>query len=90
VRGKVLARRGQFEEAKALGRRAVEIANTTDAYSEIGDALRDLAEILELAGEKSEARAALEGALDAYEQKGARWNVDLTRRRLEQIGEGAD
>jgi len=90
VRGKVLARRGQFEEAKALGRRAVEMARATDFYSEIGDALTDLAEILELAGETSEARAALEGALDAYEQKGARWNVDLTRRRLEQIGEGAD
>jgi class 3 adenylate cyclase/tetratricopeptide (TPR) repeat protein len=86
VRGKVLARRGQFEEAKALGRRAVEMARATDFYSEIGDALTDLAEILELAGETSEARAALEGALDAYEQKGASWNVDLTRRRLEEIG----
>ena len=68
---------------------AVEIASTTDAYSEIGDAWTDLAEILELAGEKSEARAALERALEAYEKKGARWNVDLTRRRLEEVG-GAD
>jgi tetratricopeptide (TPR) repeat protein len=86
VRGKVFARRGRFEEAKALALEAVEIASATDCHAEIGDAYSDLAEVLDLAGEMLEARAALERALEAYEKKGARWQIGVTRRRLEQIG----
>jgi class 3 adenylate cyclase/tetratricopeptide (TPR) repeat protein len=85
VRGKVLARRQQFDEAKALLREAVEIASATDFHQELGDALSDQAEVLELAGDLEAARASLEQALEAYERKGARWDVDLTRRELERV-----
>ena len=85
VRGKVLARRRQFDEAKSLVRQAAETASATDAHVVIGDTFSDLAEVLELAGEMSEAREALEQALEAYERKGARWLVDVTRRRLEGV-----
>ena len=87
VRGKVLARRGQFGEAEALAREAVEIAAVTDAHLEHGDAVVDLAEVLELAGKTTETRAALERAIELYERKGARFEVDVTRRRLEKIGD---
>ncbi len=87
VRGRVLARRGEFDEAKALAREAAEIASATDAYADIGDAYSDLAEVLELAGERSEARGALERALAAYGRKGASWDVDRMRRRMDELSD---
>ena len=61
------------------------MASATDSHLVIGDTCSDLAEVLELAGEKSEARTAFEQALAAYERKGARWLVDVTRRRLDEL-----
>ena len=86
VRGKVLARRGQFDEAEALAREAVEIVAATDAHMSHGEALVDLAEVLDLAGKTSEVPAVLERALELYERKGARFDVDVTRKRLARIG----
>ncbi len=88
VRSRVLARRQQFDEAKALAREAIEIARATDSWIEVGDSHKDLAEVLELAGETAEARAELQRALEAYERKGATWDVDVTRRRLGRIRGG--
>jgi tetratricopeptide (TPR) repeat protein len=86
VRGKVLARHGRFDEAEALAREAVEIAAATDSHMEHGDAVVDLAEVLELAGKTSEVPAVLERAIELYERKGARFDVDVTRQRLAQLG----
>ena len=70
VMAKVLARRGDQQEAERLAREAVAIAETTDDISGQGDVYADLAEVLELGGKHDEAIAALEQALARYERKG--------------------
>jgi class 3 adenylate cyclase/tetratricopeptide (TPR) repeat protein len=82
VLGKVLARRGQHAEAERLAREAVTNADTTDALVSQGDARRDLAEVLELAGRREEAAAALYEALERYERKGALVPAQRVRERL--------
>lgn len=69
-RAKVLVRRGEHEPAVALAREAVERMRRTDAWVIQGDALVDLAEVLDVADRPGEARRALEEALDLFERKG--------------------
>jgi len=80
VRGKVLARRGEFEEAEGLGREAVALAEQTDMIDQHADVLMDLAEVLELASKAS--CAALEQALALYERKGNLVMAERARARL--------
>src|SRR5712691_7322422 len=63
TRAKVLARRGQFDRAQQLARQAVAYAEKTDALGAHGNALLDLAEVLELAGRREEPAAEVEKAL---------------------------
>jgi tetratricopeptide (TPR) repeat protein len=70
VRAKTLARRGELDDARRLGRDAVEFAATSDFLLAHADALSDLGEVYELAGEPQEATRALEGAMELYERKG--------------------
>jgi class 3 adenylate cyclase/tetratricopeptide (TPR) repeat protein len=70
VRGKILARRGQFWLAEACVREAVRLAEQTDDINSQGRALIDLAEVLELAGRRTDAVGVLERALELFEQKG--------------------
>jgi class 3 adenylate cyclase/tetratricopeptide (TPR) repeat protein len=70
VRAKLLARRGEFEEAERLGREAVTIATGTDFPYLRAGALADLAEVLRLVGRPDESSAALKEAIGLYEQKG--------------------
>ena len=70
VRAKVLARRGELDEAERLGREAVAIASATDVLELRAQALADLGEVLRLAGRPQESRAALEEAIRLYEEKG--------------------
>jgi class 3 adenylate cyclase/tetratricopeptide (TPR) repeat protein len=88
VKAKVLARRGDREEAVRLAREAVAIAATTDDLSGQGDTNADLAEVLELAGKPDEAVTALEQALDRYERKGNVVSATRARCRLDEL-EGA-
>jgi tetratricopeptide (TPR) repeat protein len=78
----VCSHRGQHEEAERLAREAVAIAEGTDALSWHGDALYDLAEVLERAAKVEEARAALEAALERYERKRNLAMVAQVRERL--------
>jgi class 3 adenylate cyclase/predicted ATPase len=70
LRARVLARRGQFDEADQLAREAAEIVETTDWHMQRGEAARALGEVLGLAGRTDDARAAYERALDSFERKG--------------------
>ena len=70
ARAKVLARRGQGQEAEALAREGVAIIEETDYVLYHADALQDLAEVLRLQDRSSEAATAAEEALRLYEQKG--------------------
>jgi len=83
ARGKVLARRGQFQEGERLAREAVALAERTDMLNTHADALIDLADVLALAGR--DARAELAQALALYERKGNLVMAERTRSRLAEV-----
>ena len=70
ARAKVLASRGDAEQAYALARDAVAIGEGTEYLLYHADALTDLAEVLRLQNRTPEAAAAAEKAQRLYEQKG--------------------
>ncbi|TIS56678.1 BTAD domain-containing putative transcriptional regulator [Mesorhizobium sp.] len=70
VRARILARRGQLEEAETLAREAVLLAERTDFLAHHGDTLVDLAHILQGAGREHEAAAAAAEGLHLHEKKG--------------------
>jgi class 3 adenylate cyclase/predicted ATPase len=82
VRARILARRGEFDEAERLGREAVEIVDQTDWYLHRGQAANTLAEVLELAGRRDEARSFYERALELLERKGAVVDAEATRQKI--------
>ncbi len=82
VKARVLARRGEHEEAVRIGREAVELGARTDYLAAHANACIDLAEVLERAGRPAEARHELECALALCEQKQFRVWADQLRARL--------
>jgi len=78
VRAPILARAGALEEAETLVRAAVDMARQTEAPDLLASAWAELATVLELRGQKHEARQALDEALKIYEAKGDR----MAARRL--------
>jgi predicted ATPase/class 3 adenylate cyclase len=70
ARAKILARQGDLARAEALAREAVRLSEPTDLVNTQADALSDLAEVLALAGRRTEAASALDEAARRYEQKG--------------------
>jgi class 3 adenylate cyclase/tetratricopeptide (TPR) repeat protein len=82
VQAKVLARRGHYVEAETLAREAIALVDSIDALRGQGDARSDLAEVLELAGRRDNATAALRGALDRFERKEALVHARRVRERL--------
>jgi DNA-binding SARP family transcriptional activator/tetratricopeptide (TPR) repeat protein len=83
TRGKIFARRGRFAEAEGLARDGVSFASTSDFLPAHADALMDLAEILELAGDLPSATAAVEDAVRLYELKGNVLLAAQSRSKLE-------
>jgi tetratricopeptide (TPR) repeat protein len=89
VQAKILARRGNLDEALRLAREAVSWYETSDYIHLHGDALMDLSELLDLSGDDTAALAAAREALAKYQQKGhlpgtarARERVDELNRKL--------
>jgi len=85
TRAKVLARRGEFEAAVALAEEAVVLAADTDYLNMQGDARKDLAEVLSLAGRNGEAASRSREALGLYERKGNIVSVGRVRAMLEDV-----
>jgi class 3 adenylate cyclase/tetratricopeptide (TPR) repeat protein len=85
VRAKVLARRGEHEEAERLAREAVAVGEDTDWLDGQGDAHADLAEVLALADRPQEAVGALEEALARYERKENIVMAERVRARLTEL-----
>jgi class 3 adenylate cyclase/tetratricopeptide (TPR) repeat protein len=85
VRAKVLARRGEAEEALRLSAEAVEWTHRSDALHNLGDCLSDRAEVFRLLGRFDEARASLEEALAVYERKGIVPSIEQTRTLLAEL-----
>lgn len=86
VQAKILARRGDVEEAEALARDAVALVSATDFLSHHGDALIALAEVLGLGGRQEEAEEATRAGLALYERKGNVVSAARARSRLDQSG----
>jgi class 3 adenylate cyclase/tetratricopeptide (TPR) repeat protein len=82
VRARLLARRGDIEEAERLGREAVTIAAETDYFEARALALADLADVLWLAGRPEEAARTVQEALALYEGKGSVAGAARLRERL--------
>ena len=66
----MLARRGEFDAAERLAREAVAIAEKSDFLFAHGEALTDLAEVLELSGQRDAAASAAGASAGFHERKG--------------------
>jgi tetratricopeptide (TPR) repeat protein len=78
----ICSQRGQHEAAEQLAREAVVLSEKTDTLTHQGDALWDLADVLERAAKSEEARAALEAALERCERKRNLAMVAQVRQRM--------
>ncbi len=78
----VKANQGDHNDAEQLAREALRRVQEMEALQDEGDALSDLAEVLEAAGRRDEAIAAWHEALDRYERKGI---IPLARRVRERL-----
>jgi class 3 adenylate cyclase/tetratricopeptide (TPR) repeat protein len=87
VAAEVLARRGDASEAEALARRAVALAEPTDALVDHADARLSLASVLTVAGKYDDAERERERARDLYQTKGA--TVGLRRAESDVLAEDA-
>jgi len=87
VQARVLAQRGEFAQAEALAREAVEIVGQTDWYHQRGEAASALGEVLALAGRKDEARSAYEDARAYFERKESQPDVEAVQRRLDELAD---
>jgi tetratricopeptide (TPR) repeat protein len=70
VRAKLLARRGETQEAESLASQAAVAAESTDYLDLRGQTQADLAEVLRLADRSKESDVAFEKAIVLFEQKG--------------------
>ena len=86
VRGMILARRGQADDALRVSAEATDLLRRTDDLPFIGDALAARAEVLQLLGRSDEARPVLEEALAVYERKGIVPSAERMRKALAKLG----
>jgi class 3 adenylate cyclase len=84
VQALVHSRRGRHADAELLAREALALTERTDGLNIQGDTLCDLAEVLAAAGQKTEAAATLEGALERYKRKR---NLAMARQVRERLAE---
>jgi DNA-binding SARP family transcriptional activator/class 3 adenylate cyclase len=82
TRGLSLARSGELEAAEPLVREAVAFAAQSDFSLYHGDALVDLAEVLERAGRHGEAASAFAAALELYADKESVASTERAHRRI--------
>jgi class 3 adenylate cyclase/tetratricopeptide (TPR) repeat protein len=90
MRARVLASRGQAEEAQTLALHAVELARQTDFVNMLADALVDLAETLLLLGRGGKARVPLTEAISLYAAKGNVVSAAAARARLDQVSKESE
>lgn len=87
AQARVLAGRGQFSEAIALAKAAVELLERTDLVFLHGDALYDLAGVLRASGRLHEAEAAARSAFHLHERKGATAAAEVARDLADRIAD---
>jgi class 3 adenylate cyclase/tetratricopeptide (TPR) repeat protein len=89
ARAHVLAASGELERAEAVAREAVRLSERSDDICLRGDALVDLAAVLDLAGRVSEAAGALRAAIVLYQRKGNAVSADRAQTTLKRLRHGA-
>jgi class 3 adenylate cyclase/tetratricopeptide (TPR) repeat protein len=89
VQALVESSRARHSDAEQLAREAVAISDRTDWLNGQGNALRDLAEVLDVAGRRNEAEASLVQALERYERKRNRAQAVQARERLAELRQAA-
>ena len=85
LQARILAARGRLAEAEELARSAVALAARTDFLNQHGDALLELAVVLDGAGRPAEARVAVGDAVALYGRKGNLLAAASARRHLERL-----
>jgi len=85
LRARILAARGHLREAEELARSAVALAARTDFLNQHGDALLELAVVLDHGGRTPEVRAAVGEAIDLYQRKGNLVNAARARQWMERL-----
>ena len=85
TRAKIVARKGDFEEAEKLAREALAIFKEEGQVRDRADALVDLAEVLHLASREDEVEPLLTEAVRLYEVKGIVPSLERTRARLAEV-----
>jgi ATP/maltotriose-dependent transcriptional regulator MalT len=88
VRAKVLARRGEPDEALAVGESAVELLRETDDLVALARVLTDLAEVQAVDHLVTEARASLEEAAELLERKENAVGAKRAREALDGLAAG--
>jgi class 3 adenylate cyclase/tetratricopeptide (TPR) repeat protein len=86
VRAKVLAQRGQVEEAERLAGESVALAGGTDFLQLHARALMNQAEVLLLSGRSPVAQPAIREAIRLFEAKGHAVGAERARRLLNRVG----
>jgi class 3 adenylate cyclase/tetratricopeptide (TPR) repeat protein len=87
VRAKVLARRQEVDDARALAGEAVDLLHGTGSLVSEADAVADLGEVLRLSGQPAEARDTFERAAGLYECKGDDVSVARVRSSISALSE---
>jgi tetratricopeptide (TPR) repeat protein len=87
VRGRILARRGLFDDAERLVREALELIGRAEEPDSQAAVLADLGEVLAAAGRRDEARVAFENAASIFEAKGNVVSAAHARKRLDRLSE---
>jgi tetratricopeptide (TPR) repeat protein len=85
ARARVLAARGELERAEAAAREAVRVSERSDELIQHGDALTDLAAVLDRARRPDEAATALRDAISLYERKGNIVSAARTHQMLDRL-----
>jgi tetratricopeptide (TPR) repeat protein len=85
ARAKVLAQRGQFEEAEQLAREALAMIEAMDSPNLMANTLLDLGEVLRLSERLGEAIPLMQSAQRLYERKGNVVSAARTRSMLEEL-----
>jgi class 3 adenylate cyclase/tetratricopeptide (TPR) repeat protein len=88
VRAKILARRGEVEQAERLGREACSLSEGTDFPELRASTSLDLAEVLDAVGKRDEAQELVSRARELYEQKGNVVSARQTELRSAQPTQG--
>jgi tetratricopeptide (TPR) repeat protein len=84
-RARVLAIRGELDDAERLAREAIALARATDSLIDMGGCALALAEVLRLAGRRAEAADAAADAADAWGRKGIVGYAERVRRFLNEL-----